>query len=86
MDDKLPIDQPTAAPTRKVLTGAVAGVLTAITTQLLARLGPAWLDFLATPALASGLPVIATFAAAYLVRDLLKIPPDHLDKIEELLR
>lgn len=76
------IDQPTAAPTRKVLTGAVAGVLTAITTQLLARLE--WLDFLALPEVASGLPVIASFAAAYLVRDVLKI--DHLDKMEELLR
>lgn len=86
MDEKLPIDQPTAAPTRKVLTGAIAGVLTAITTQLLGNLGPAWLDFLALPGMASGLPVIASFAAAYLVRDVLKIPPDHLDKMEELLR
>jgi len=84
MDDKLPIDQPTAAPTRKVLTGAVAGVLTAITTQLLAQLE--WLDFLAMPELASGLPIIAYFVAAYLVRDVLKIPPDQLDKMEELLQ
>ena len=86
MDDKLPIDQPTAAPTRKVLIGAIAGVLTAITTQLLGYLGPAWLDFLAMPEVASGLPVIASFVAAYLVRDVLKIDPNHQDKMEELLR
>lgn len=76
------IDQPTAAPTRKVLTGAVAGILTAIATQLLGNLGPAWLDFLATPALASGLPVVAYFAASYLVRDVLKLP----DQMEDLLQ
>lgn len=64
-------DQLSAAPTRKVLTGAVAGVLTAIAGQLLARLGPEWLDFLALPEVAAGLPIIAYFAAAYLVRELL---------------
>ena len=80
---KTTIDQPTKAPTRKVLTGAVAGIITAAATQLLGNLGPAWLDFLAMPEIASSLPVIAYFAASYLVRDVLNIPTDEM---EELLR
>ena len=84
------IDQPTKLPTRKVLIGAVASVLAAITTQLLARLGPEWLDFLAMPEMASGLPVIAYFAAAYLVRDVLahavRNVPYYRERLEFLLR
>ena len=79
------MNQADARPTRKVLTGAIAGILTAALTQILGRLGPGWLDFLETPEVASGLPVIVTFAASYVVRDMLHIPDEQLDEIERLL-
>lgn len=66
MSDK--ITQPSGKPTRKVLAGAVAGILTVIVTVGLKALGVG--GILEQPGIAEGLPVVASFAAAWLVKDL----------------
>lgn len=65
------IDQPSAMPTRKMLAVAIAGVIAAALTQWfdqLAALTP-WLEWLASDGVKAAVPVLAAFAAGYLVRE-----------------
>lgn len=65
------IDQPSAMPTRKMLAVAIAGVIAAALTRWfdqLAALTP-WLDWLASDGVKAAVPVLAAFAAGYLVRE-----------------
>ncbi len=65
------VTQPSAAPTRKVLVGAVAGVLAAGLNHALAALvgSHAVFAWLGDPDVRSAVPIAAAFGAAYLVRD-----------------
>ena len=65
------VDQPSAAPTRKMARGAVAGIIAAALVAWagqLAELSP-WLAWLSTPGVSEGLPVLAFFLAGYLFRE-----------------
>jgi len=57
--------QPTAAPTRKVLFGAVAGVLAYLLSVSAAQIWGAEIP----PEIATAIPVFAALATSYVVRD-----------------
>jgi hypothetical protein len=59
------VDQPSSAPTRKVLFGALAGVLTWSLSALLGTVFPGEIP----PEIGSAIPVLAALGTSYMVRD-----------------
>lgn len=63
------VEQPEVMPSRKVLTGAIAGVLTAAIMQTTARIGESnvWLNWMLDPAVAAAIPLIVYFIVGYML-------------------
>ena len=72
MQDKPLVTQPGAKPSRKVMAGAVAGVITTAVTQWTSGFAtqfPEYLAFLGGSAWTTFVPLAAAFVAAYLFRE-----------------
>ena len=65
------VKQPSKAPTRKMLAGAAAGIITAALQQWAIAVSDAVpaLAFLGTPGVEELLPILAYFAAGYIVKE-----------------
>ena len=65
------VDQPTALPTRKTAAFALSAVLAAALLSVAEKVAArsAWLDWLAADDVKSGLPILAGFLVAYIIRD-----------------